>query len=125
MSDPSGTSPKRLLRSKTNRVFGGVCGGIADYFNIDPTIVRIVFVALAFARGAGALIYFVLWWIIPEDGKEREHEKIGERLREVGEEIRDSAQSMRPDGSKPRSSRFFLAWASIIILAGVMLILRR
>ena len=56
---------KRLLRSK-NRMIAGVCGGIAEYFNIDPTIVRILWVLFTFAGGAGILAYIIAWIIIPE-----------------------------------------------------------
>ncbi len=57
--------PKRLLRSKVNRVFGGVCGGISEYFAIDTVLVRILFVLTAIF-GAGIIIYFVLWIMMPE-----------------------------------------------------------
>lgn len=57
--------PKRLLRSNTNRVIGGVCGGIGDYFTIDPVLVRIIFVITALF-GAGFVIYLVLWIMMPE-----------------------------------------------------------
>ncbi len=56
---------KRLLRSNTNRVIGGVCGGIGEYFAIDPVLVRILFVLTAIF-GAGFIIYLVLWIMMPE-----------------------------------------------------------
>ena len=56
---------KRLYRSKENRKIAGVCGGIAEYFNIDPTIVRILWVLFAL-MGAGVIAYIVGWIIIPE-----------------------------------------------------------
>ncbi|MBE3592760.1 MAG: PspC domain-containing protein [Thermoanaerobacter sp.] len=57
---------KRLYRSKENRMFGGVCGGIAEYFNIDPTIVRLVWAFAAVAWGSGILAYIIAWIVIPE-----------------------------------------------------------
>lgn len=57
--------PKKLYRSRSNRMFGGVCGGIAEYFNIDPTIVRILFVVFGFT-GTGLLAYIIAMLIIPE-----------------------------------------------------------
>jgi len=57
--------PKRFLRSKVNRVIGGVCGGISEYFAIDPVLVRILFV-LTGIFGAGFVIYLVLWIMMPE-----------------------------------------------------------
>lgn len=59
--------PKRFTRSTRDKVFGGVAGGLAEYFNIDPVIVRILFVLLAVFGGGGVLIYIVLWIAIPED----------------------------------------------------------
>jgi len=55
----------RLYRSATSRVFGGVAGGIAEYFDIDPIIIRMLFVVVAFAGGGGALVYLILWIAIP------------------------------------------------------------
>ena len=55
---------KRLYRSNRNKMICGVCGGVAEYFNIDPTIVRLVFAILAFSW-KGLLIYFLEAIIIP------------------------------------------------------------
>lgn len=56
----------RLYRSTTDKVIGGVSGGLADYLNIDPVIVRIMFVLLAIFGGSGVLVYIILWIVIPE-----------------------------------------------------------
>ncbi len=58
---------KRLYRSRTDRQIAGVCGGIAAYFNTDPTIVRLLFVLLALAGGPGLILYIILAIIIPEE----------------------------------------------------------
>jgi len=60
---------KRLYRSNRDIMLGGVCGGLAEYFNIDPTIVRLLFVLLAFVTAAfpALLLYFVLWVIVPRN----------------------------------------------------------
>ena len=58
---------KKLMRSKSNRMLAGVCGGVAAYFNMDPTIVRIIYVLLTFAGAAGVLIYLIMWLLIPEE----------------------------------------------------------
>jgi phage shock protein PspC (stress-responsive transcriptional regulator) len=62
-------TPKRLYRSRTNRTITGVCGGIAQYFNIDPTIVRLIaIVATVFSAGIGGVIgYIVCTAVIPEE----------------------------------------------------------
>ncbi len=61
------SSPKRLYRSRDNRMLGGVCGGLAEYFNIDPTLVRLAFLLLFLAAGSGPLLYLVMWIIVPEE----------------------------------------------------------
>jgi phage shock protein C len=62
------TSYKQLYRSTSNRMIAGLCAGLGEYFNIDPTIVRLLFV-LAFFTGFGgiALIYLIMALIIPEE----------------------------------------------------------
>lgn len=56
----------RLYRSRTQKVFGGVAGGIAEYFNMDPVIIRVIFVLAAIFGGGGVVIYLVLWIAVPE-----------------------------------------------------------
>jgi len=58
-------SAKRLTRSQSEKIFLGVCGGIAEYFGIDPTIVRLLFVLSIFAGGAGPVAYVVLALVMP------------------------------------------------------------
>src|SRR5574341_1520649 len=68
-----GESMRRLQKSSTNRMLFGVAGGIAEYFRIDPVIVRVVFILLTFANGIGVLIYLVLALILPRaDSADRE-----------------------------------------------------
>ena len=61
---------KRLYRSRTDTMIGGVCGGLAQYFGIDVTFVRLAFVAATFLKGLGVLAYFVAWIIMPEEAGE-------------------------------------------------------
>jgi phage shock protein C len=57
---------KRLYRSTTDRKIAGVAGGLAEYFNMDPLLVRLIFVVLTIAYGTSLLIYLVLWIVTPE-----------------------------------------------------------
>lgn len=59
---------KKLKRSKKERMIAGICGGIAEYFEVDPTIVRVVYVLVSIFSIAfpGILVYIILWIIIPE-----------------------------------------------------------
>ncbi len=65
MSAP--TSVERLYRSKSERMLFGVCGGLATYFDLDPTLVRLIFVLLTLATGIGLIIYIVMAIITPQD----------------------------------------------------------
>jgi len=67
----------RLYRDTNDRFIGGVCSGIADYTNVDPAIVRIIFAILGFATGIGILAYIILWIVLPPKGLEGH---IGKRL---------------------------------------------
>ncbi len=55
----------KLYRNTNNQMIAGVCSGLADYLNLDVTIVRLIFVALFFLGGHGLLIYIILWIITP------------------------------------------------------------
>jgi phage shock protein PspC (stress-responsive transcriptional regulator) len=60
-------SQTRLYRTVQGRVIGGVAGGLADFFGMDPTIVRLIFVLLVIFGGSGVLLYIILWIILPEN----------------------------------------------------------
>ncbi|MCK5150013.1 PspC domain-containing protein [Candidatus Pacearchaeota archaeon] len=60
---------KRLYRSKKEKVFGGVCGGIAEHFNVDPTLIRLLWILALFGVGFGLLAYLIAWIIIPLNPK--------------------------------------------------------
>mgnify|MGYP001627122938 CR=1 FL=1 len=57
---------KKLYRSRTDRVLGGVCTGLAEHFNVDPVLVRVIFIAAALGGGFGALAYLIFWIVTPE-----------------------------------------------------------
>ncbi len=59
---------KRLYRSEKNKVLGGVCGGLGEYFGIDPVIIRILWVVFCLMYGAGIIAYIIAWAIIPTHG---------------------------------------------------------
>ena len=58
---------KQLYRSKRNKLIGGVCGGLADYFEIDPVIIRIIFIVTTLGWGLSLIAYIILWIIVPEE----------------------------------------------------------
>ena len=57
---------KRLYRSRNDRMIGGVCGGLAAYFDIDSTAVRLAFLLLILFAGGGIMIYLILWLLVPQ-----------------------------------------------------------
>lgn len=57
---------KRLTRPKNNKVIAGVCAGIANYFNIDPVLVRIIWLVLLLFFGIGLFAYLLLWVVMPQ-----------------------------------------------------------
>lgn len=60
------TSVKRLYRSSDDRVFAGICGGLGEYFDVDPTVVRVVYVLLSLLTAfMGILLYIILLFVIP------------------------------------------------------------
>jgi phage shock protein C len=58
---------RKLYRSRTNRKLAGVCGGLAQYFNLDATLVRVLFIVLAVLGASGLVIYLAMWIIVPNE----------------------------------------------------------
>ncbi len=59
---------KRLYRSRTNRKIAGVCGGLGEYLNIDPTIMRLIYImVILFSVGLGLIAYVLMWVVMPEE----------------------------------------------------------
>jgi phage shock protein C len=70
-SRPGYFGSRQLCRPLHDRMLGGVAAGIADYLDVDVTIVRIVFAVLTFSGGAGVPVYLAGWLLIPEEGSDR------------------------------------------------------
>ena len=62
---------KRLYRSRKDKIIAGVCGGIAEYFNIDPVWTRLIAVLLCFINGIGIILYIIAWILMPENPKQK------------------------------------------------------
>ena len=61
------TEVKRLVRSRTERMIGGVCGGLGEFLNVDVTLVRLLFVLGAIFGGPGLVVYLVMLFVVPEE----------------------------------------------------------
>ena len=57
---------KKLYRSTTDKMLGGVAGGLAEYFDIDSTLVRVLFIVIVFLGGGGIIAYIILWIVVPQ-----------------------------------------------------------
>jgi len=93
----------KLYRSTTDRMIGGVCGGLGSYLAIDPILIRLFFVLLTLAGGSGVLIYLLLWILIPTGEQELTAgatrsgtEAFAERARSLGDDMRASIQNGNP-----------------------------
>ena len=60
------TGPKRLYRSRKDRKLAGVCGGIGEYFDVDPVLIRLLWIFFTLAGGGGVLAYLIAWLVVPE-----------------------------------------------------------
>jgi phage shock protein C len=70
MSEYSNGGARRLYRSRKGQVVAGVCAGLAEYFKVDATLVRLAFAVLTVFGGLGALLYLIAWIILPEEGED-------------------------------------------------------
>jgi phage shock protein C len=96
----------RLARSRTDRIIAGVCGGLGQYLGVDATLVRLVFLILAFGTGGGFFLYLILWLVMPrEDWPEVSGEgqpaapaagEFANRAMAMGDEMRSLATSPNP-----------------------------
>ena len=110
----------RLYRSRTDKVIGGVSGGLADYINIDPVVVRILFVLLAIFGGSGVLVYIILWIAIPEApiGYQVFEEKKND---EVIVEETEETEEIETGGSSRKTNTSLIAGIVLIVFGLVML----
>lgn len=116
---------RMLYRSRTNSMLGGVCGGLAEYFRMDATLVRLLFILFAVITGVAIAAYFVLWLVVPEEG--RATANLGERVHQGAEEMADRARTwaleLRASEGAGRSGA--TAWVALaLILIGVLFLLR-
>jgi len=93
---------KKIYRSQTNRMIGGVCGGVAEYFSVDPTVIRLIWVAFSLVGGFGLLVYLASLFIIPNNPDETPNEESTNLIKDKN-----------------------LFWGSLLIIVGLFLILKQ
>jgi len=119
---------KKLYRSKKDCVIGGVCGGIAEYFDIDSTLVRLLAIAIFFLGGSGIIAYIIGWIIIPqnpngntEDNSENKGEikgKIKKGTDKANKKVEENLSEERSKGNSERNRNIILG--VIFIIAGLV-----
>lgn len=102
MTGSSDFKNRKLYRSELNRMIGGVCGGFGEYFNVDPNLMRLIFVIMAFLGGSGILIYIASLIIIPNNPEQT---------------------PVEPRESIIKDKTLF--WGSLLIVVGMFLIFRQ
>lgn len=109
----------RLMRSNSDKMIAGVCGGIAGYLGVDSIFVRLAFLVLFFASGIGLLIYLILMFIMPSETRRRsESVKIlQENLDEYGHDINSNVRKIRAHPQGPAIA------AGLLIILGFYLLL--
>jgi phage shock protein C len=76
----------RLTRSTTESMVAGVCGGLAEYFSIDPVIVRLIFVLVTLTSGLGVPVYILLWIIMPKGSQAQSQQSFEQGVKQFGQE---------------------------------------
>jgi phage shock protein PspC (stress-responsive transcriptional regulator) len=89
--------PKKLLRSKDDRVIAGVAGGVGQYFDLDPTLVRVAWVVAVVFGGFGLLAYIILWIVLPEGEQESTAAQVAEERYARGEISAEELSRIKED----------------------------
>ncbi|HHJ10046.1 MAG TPA: PspC domain-containing protein [Bacteroidetes bacterium] len=99
------TRYRRIYRDPDNRILGGVCGGLGAYFNVDPLVFRILFIAITLVGGAGVLIYLILWIVVPEArtivqklemrGEAVNVSNIGKKVKEEFDQVKENMKNVK------------------------------
>ncbi|MDD4136191.1 MAG: PspC domain-containing protein [Candidatus Shapirobacteria bacterium] len=133
---------KKLFRSIDDNIIAGVCGGLAKYFQIDSSLIRIIFILLAIGGGSGFLIYLILWLVIPIE-KETEREVNKDKAKSMAKEIKFETKIKRTKRINilgvvlilvglvslwnqifPKMIDWDIFWPIVLVLIGMLLIFR-
>ena len=139
----------RLYRSLSDRMVGGVCGGLGVFLNIDPIFIRLLFVLLLFGSDFGFILYLLLWIIVPEEGKDYgfQDESLGDRVKSLGSDVQQAVSQPHPQAGLilgvgliviggflfldrlnlpwMRWVDLDILWPILLIIGGIMLLIRQ
>ena len=119
---------ERLYRSVQQKMLGGVCGGLADYFSVDVTLVRLIVLVAAFAGGVGFLAYLVAWVIIPvnpadHDGHIENHNRdLGDVVQGMVSDVEVATKGFSRHENHENRTKFA---GGILVILGVLFLLER
>jgi len=124
---------KKLYRSTSDKMLGGVAGGLAEYFDIDSTLVRVLFIVVVFLGGGGIIAYIILWIVVPQKPYEIPKTTSNQPPPESGSGSGNSSTQNNSDsfsvangsvaGSMPQTSGRQLWVAIVLIVIGGLLLL--
>lgn len=117
---------KKIYRSKDDYIVAGVSSGIAEYFEIDATLIRVIFILLTIGGGSGILIYLILWLIIPKEGgkevKVDREKKVKEFAEDMGEKAQDLAKEIKKDVKSGKRGSFF---GLVLVVLGMVVLVNK
>lgn len=108
---------KKLRRSSSDKMIAGVCGGLGEYFDVDPLIFRLIFAVMIIFGGTGILAYIILWILIPEDNEQRDTKDLGENIKKGADKMAKEIKDTNVHGN----SRFVAG--AIILTIGVIFLI--
>ncbi len=105
----------KLYRSVSNRMVGGVSGGLGGYLNIDPIFIRLLFVLIFFGTDFGFILYVILWILIPEEGKDYgfKDDSFSDRVKSMGNDVQQAVTQPHPQSG-------LILGAGLIIIGGIL-----
>lgn len=121
---------KRLVRTSKNKMLGGVAAGIGDYFDLDPNIIRFLFIVLTVFGGSGVLMYLLLWLLLPSDtsetsgGRDTMRENIGqmkETVQGFAEDIKKEVTPEKTEMENKGKSQGYLGM--VLVVLGIVFLL--
>lgn len=129
---------KRLLRSRSKKVFAGIAGGLAEYLDVDPVIIRVLLVLITIFHGVGLLIYIIMWIIIPEEPFDMSFAQKGEKddsefgkpfsedFKQTENSVFDEAKLAAEEVRKSaKSSNTRIVFGAVLILIGLVFLSER
>jgi len=113
---------KKISRSETDRVLAGVAGGLGEYFQIDPVIIRLIFILLTIFGGGGVLAYIILWLLIPS--RKNTGRNSDETIRKNAEELKNKAKSFAFEFKEMSVDHNPKNWLGLFVIAlGILFLL--